>query len=240
MREFIDIHSHALPGFDDGATKDEETIAIARHAYEAGFNMICVTPHMMIGVYEHDRASQEEAIAALAGPLAEAVPAMRLVPGTEYYLDDNFYSLLENNELLPLHRGNHVLVELPLLRLPPMARDWPFRLRVKGWVPILAHPERYGDIGRKVKRIVELKDAGYLVQINLGSLIGLYGREARKAAEWMLKHEIVDFAASDAHTPGHAERIYGEGMETLRKLVGERRLEELLIHNPREALGLDE
>jgi len=240
LPEFIDIHSHALPGFDDGAAKAEETVAIARHALAAGFGAICTTPHMMIGVYEHDRAEQLEAIAALAEPPAEAALGLRLLAGTEYYLDDNFQSLLDSNELYPLHEGKHVLVELPLLRIPPMARDWAFRMRVKGWVPVLAHPERYADLGRKPKRIEELREAGYLVQINLGSLIGLYGREARKAAEWMLKHEVVDFAGSDAHTPGHAERIYTEGVDMLRKTIGEQKLEDLLIHNPREALGLDD
>jgi len=237
---YIDIHSHCMFGFDDGAAEREETLAMLSLARENGFSIVAATPHVMTGVYEHDREVLQESIDELADDLAKQATGLELVAGAEYYLDDGFDRLMENGALYGLNGSDHMLVELPLLKIPPMARDWSFRMRIKGLVPILAHPERYADVMKKPGRIEQLREAGYLVQINLGSLIGMYGRRARKAAEFMLKNDLVDFAASDAHTPKYAAEIYGEGVQQLNRLVGEQQVRRLLHDNPRIALGLDE
>ncbi|NLH49822.1 MAG: hypothetical protein GX444_14670 [Myxococcales bacterium] len=237
MGGYIDMHTHLLPGFDDGAKEAAESLEILFQARQAGFDGIAVTPHVMVGVYEPTRAAVDEAIRLLLERTRLEMPGLVLHPGAEYYLDDHFYQRLEAGRIDPLAGGTHVLVELPLLKLPPLTKEFAFRIRIKGFVPILAHPERYADVGREPRLAEMLTHAGYRLQINLGSLTGMYGRKARKAAEWMLKHELVDFVGSDAHTPKQAMEAFGAGLEELRELVGEAELDRLLIANPAEALG---
>ncbi len=239
MSDFIDLHTHAAFGFDDGANSADETLEILHLATQAGFGTVVFTPHVMIGVYEHEREALDEALAELAPNLAELPAPVRLVPGAEYYLDENFAELLEKGALFPLGAGKYVLVELPMLRIPPQAKDFAFKMRIKGFVPVLAHPERYADVARRPERAAELRDAGYLLQLNLGSLAGMYGRGARKAAEWLLKKDQIDFVGSDAHTPKQAEQTYGEGMAALKHAIGTERLRKLLVDNPRAILALD-
>lgn len=236
MSGYIDIHSHFIHGMDDGAQNREETLAILAHARQAGFTGVVATPHVMIGVYEPAREVLEQSIEDLRADLAAESSPMQLLPGAEYYLDEHFFSLLQEGGLHPLGESDHLLVELPMLRIPPMARDLAFRIRVKGMVPVLAHPERYHEIARKPKIVVSLKNAGYLLQINIGSLVGMYGSGPRKAAEWMLKNNLVEFVGSDAHTPQQAQMVYGEGIETLEKYIGAEKLRQLLVDNPRRAL----
>jgi protein-tyrosine phosphatase len=236
VSEWIDLHTHLLPGFDDGAKDAAEALEILFQAQQAGFAGVVATPHFMAGVYEHDRPAVQQAIAALAADMAKQTPGVTLYPGSEYYLDDQFYRLLEDAALMPLAGGTHVLVELPLLRLPPMTKEFAFRMRIKGLTPVLAHPERYGDVTRDPKLAEQLATAGYRLQINLGSLAGMYGRKVRKAAEWMLKHDLVDFVGSDAHTPQQATEAFGEGLAVLLELVDEARQRRMLVDNPRQAL----
>jgi protein-tyrosine phosphatase len=237
LGDFVDLHIHAMFGFDDGAAALEETREIIRLAAQAGFGTVVATPHVMVGVYEHDRAKLNDAIAALGPELASLETPVRVLPGAEYYLDEHFAGRLERGELYPLGAGKHVLVELPMLRIPPLARDFAFKLRIKGMIPILAHPERYGDVTRSPERAVELREAGYLIQLNLGSLVGMYGRGPRKAAEWLLKKNQVDFVGSDAHTPKQAEQTYGEGLAALRHVVGDEGLRRLLVDNASAAVA---
>ena len=234
--DYIDIHTHVLPKFDDGAGNAGESLEILLQAWQAGFRTVAATPHMMAGVYEHDRVAVEDAIARLEPNMEKQVPGLKLVPGTEYYLDEHFYDWVAQGRLYPLGGGTHVLVELPMLKLPPMARDFAFRMQIKGYTPILAHPERYGDIMRKPQLIEPLVHAGYRIQINLGSLCDFYGRKVRKAALWLLKHDWVDFVGSDSHTPKQAAQVYVDGMEVLANCVGEAGMQRLLVDNPRAAL----
>jgi protein-tyrosine phosphatase len=236
---YLDLHSHLLPGFDDGAKGADETLAILAAAQAAGFAGVMATPHWMSGVYEHDRAMVAAAIAALAAELRDKLPEITLYPGSEYYFEEGFYGRLEAGTITPLAAGKHVLVELPLLRLPPQAKEFAFRIRIKGLTPILAHPERCADLGRDPKTAEALVAAGYRLQINLCSLSGLYGRHAAKAAEWIVKHGLADFAGSDAHSPEQAAEAFGEGMQLLRKYAGAEGLQRILIDNPRAVLGVE-
>jgi len=237
LADYIDMHTHLLPGFDDGAEVATESMEILLQAWQAGFRTVVATPHMMGGIYEHDRASVNEAIAELMPEVNRQLPGMRLVPGSEYYLDDRFFEWLEQGALSPIGDGSHVLVELPMLKLSPMYKEFAFRMQIKGFIPILAHPERYADIARRPEMTEVLVDAGYLIQINLGSLSGFYGRRIRRAAEWMLKKRLVDFVGSDSHTPKQAAECFTEGMEVLRDHVGEAGMQRLLVDNPRRVIG---
>lgn len=205
-------------------------------AKTAGFTDVVVTPHQMAGVYEHDRQIVRQAIEVLADASRRQLPGLTIHPGSEYYLDEHFYRRLDENRVDPIADGSHVLVELPMLKLPPFTKELAFTLRIRGWAPILAHPERYQDIMRKPKLAVTLVEAGYRLQVNLGSLIGFYGRRVRKAAEWLLKEDLVDFVASDAHTPAQAADVYNLGVEALTELVDPAEVQRLLVDNPRRAL----
>jgi len=240
VSDFFDMHSHLLPGFDDGASKSSESLEILYQAWQAGFRHVVATPHVMAGFYEHQRDEVEQAIAALAVETAVQTPGLRLYPGHEYYIDDHFMGWLAQGEIHPLGSGRHVLVELPLLKLPPMTKEIAFRVQIKGLTPILAHPERYNDVIRKPEVIHDLMASGFRMQLNLGSLAGMYGRKVRRTAEWMIKNRLVDFVGSDAHTPQQATEAFTDGLQVLTELVDPAELARLLIRNPRDVLFREE
>jgi len=237
---YVDLHTHVLPGMDDGAKDVTESLEMLFQAKTAGFTDVVVTPHQMFGVYEHDREMVQQAIDELADAARRQLPGLTIHPGSEYYLDEHFYRRLGENQVEPLAAGSHVLVELPMVKLPPYAKELAFTMQIRGWAPILAHPERYQDVTRQPKLAVGLAEAGYRLQINLGSLIGWYGRRVRKAAEWLLRQNLVDFIASDSHTPAQAAEVYGLGIEALGELVDQAEMQRLLIDNPRRALTEDD
>ena len=233
MSGLIDVHSHVLPGFDDGSKDPEETLTILEIAARAGFSDVVCTPHVIRGVYDHDGPEIRQAVARLAEAVRARGIAVALHAGAENFLDDTFFDLLEEGRPTAYRAGGKdLLVETPFLRIPQYMEEITFRMMVKQYRPILAHPERYQDFIRKPKRVRELLDAGYRVQVNLGSFAELYGRDVRKTAEKFLALGVVHFAGSDVHSVPHAELIYGEGLARFRKAAGEEAFQRILVENP--------
>jgi protein-tyrosine phosphatase len=234
----IDVHSHILPDFDDGSKDLDETLRILERAAQAGFSRVVCTPHVISGVYQHDEAEIRAETARVQEAASARGIAVELFAAAENFLDDTFFDLLEEGRPTAYRPGGKdLLVETPFLRIPNYMEEITFRMMIKQYRPILAHPERYSDFIRKPKRIRELVDAGYRVQINLGSFAELYGREVRKTAEKLLGLGVVHFAASDVHSAAHAEIIYGEGLDRFRAAAGEDEFRRILIDNPAALLA---
>lgn len=233
---FIDLHTHILPGLDDGAKSFEESITIALAARQAGFSTIAATPHFMEGVYKPEGEQIDEGVARLVQLLGADAGEMSIIKGSEYYLDDHFFLLVDAKKLMVLGESKTVLVELPMMRLPPFAAEFAFRLQLKGYTPLLAHPERYHDIASKPKRIRELTEKGFLVQVNLGSLSGLYGRTVTKAARYIIEKGYATVCASDIHSPKHIDDIYTQGVAALIDLAGDSAVKQLLVTGPKQLL----
>ena len=191
---FTDWHSHILPGVDDGVRTVEEALEILRLYEELGVKAVWLTPHIMEDIPNttaHLRERFAELQATYTGPITLHLAA-------ENMLDNLFEERLEKNDLLPLgENGNHLLVETSYFNPPMGLNNILLRIKSKGYVPVLAHPERYVYMDAGDYR--QLKEMNVMFQLNLSSIVGGYGTEVKKKAEWLLKNGFYDLAGSDTH-----------------------------------------
>jgi len=239
MQGYIDIHTHILPGFDDGSKSEEESLAIIEHMKGKGFSHVVCTPHLISGMYNHSMEKIEQGTRRLSDAVRARGLEVDLYWAAENYLDDAFFDLLETGKAITYGTGNkHILVEMPFLKIPDYLEELTFRMMLKRFKPIVAHPERYSDIVKRPKRIRDLVNVGYQVQINLGSLGDLYGRSVRRTAEKLLGMGVVDYVASDIHSAGHLEPVFEDGLNRLFKVAGQSEAVRILTENPARMLGL--
>lgn len=230
----FDLHTHLLPGLDDGAESWEEALVLAREAWEAGgISRLVLTPHWLEGVYVHRPEGIRESCAQLAALLARAGIPLDLLPGAEVHLTPDVPALVRAGELLTLGgHGRHLLLELPLSGLPGYTEQAIFDLALQGVTAILAHPERNAALARSPQRVFDLVGRGALVQLNAGSLFGRYGRTTRQAAEYLVRHRLVHFLGSDAHaSPGYFAD-FAAACRRLADLAGEEAARAILCEYP--------
>ena len=197
---FVDIHCHLIPSVDDGAANEEVSLAMARMAVGDGISTIVATPHQL-GNYRQNRGDM---IRRRAGELAEFLDrngvALRVLPGADVRIEDDMLDLVRSGEVLTLgDHGRHVLLELPHELYFPlgglldrMARD--------GLVGILSHPERNAGLLADPSRIEPLVDAGCLMQLTAGSVVGTFGAKSQRFSEWAIARGLVHFVSTDAHS----------------------------------------
>lgn len=200
-----DIHSHYLPGVDDGFKESEDSVEALRKMVDWGVERIYLTPHVMADLPENRPDFLKERFSSFVQEIPEGIE-LRL--SAEYMLDASFYDQL-NAGLLPLGE-NHILIEMsylfPSLELLQIIYD----LSLRGYIPLLAHPERY--LYMNEQQYVELKEKGCRFQLNLMSLSGQYGKRSCDVAWFLLQKGMYDFVASDIH---HL-RVFRHNMERLK------------------------
>lgn len=201
---YVDIHSHLLPGIDDGAKDNDDTLGLIKSLRSYGFVQFITTPHVLTGVWNNTREGIKETEATTLGVLQQNKVDIPFKAAAEYLMDDVFLRLLQNEPLLTL-KDNYVLVEMSYLNPPLQLYDIIYELQLKDYKPILAHPERYLFYHGKMDDYKKLKKAGCLFQINLLSVTGYYGKGVLMAAKELLDAEMIDFSGSDVHHQRHAE-----------------------------------
>src|SRR5215831_9331807 len=198
-----DMHSHLLPGIDDGAPDIKTSIQLVEGMQSLGYKKFITTPHIMWDMYKNDetiiRTAQREFYAAQ--------PLVPLKAAAEYYLDDHFDHLLESNEPLLTLKDNLVLVEFSFVNTPINLKEKLFNLQIRGYQPVLAHPERYLYFTTNRKRYDELKENGCYFQLNLLSLSGHYGKPPLELAHYLIKKKYIDFLGTDIHNSRHIELL---------------------------------
>jgi len=195
LTNFIDHHSHILPGVDDGVKKMETSLKVLERYEQLGIVEVWCTPHVM-----EDIPNTTAGLQARFAELCEAYQGpIKLHLAAEYMMDALFEERLEQGDLLKLgDEGNQVLVETSYFT-PPMDMDAILRrIKQKGIYPMLAHPERYVYMNKE--RYKELKNNGIRFQLNLSSVAGAYGSEAKDKALWLLKQNFYNIAGSDLHS----------------------------------------
>lgn len=238
----IDLHSHLLAGVDDGASDPEEARAGVTALWEEGVRTVGVTPHLD-GALTVDPEAVARLLSRIAPAradfrsiVAEAFPDMRVVDGFEIMLNTpapNF-----EDPALRLGGSTAVLVEFPNMMVPPNSVDAVFRLRMAGWVPVIAHPERYSGVDGQLWEIGEWRRVGGVLQVNVGSLLGRYGERASATAWRLLKRGWVDLLASDYHARGRPavrralEKLEEKGGTEQRGLLTEANPARLLAGEP--------
>ena len=236
---YFDTHLHLVPAVDDGVRTVEEAVAVARQLVELGYGGGAVTPHIRPGRFENTPAGLAPATEALRRALAaEGVP-FQVFDGAEHYFSPELGAALIEGEGRALGQpgGRHFLVELPT-ELPILGvPEWLFRLRLTGRVPVFAHPERCATF-EDLELCGRLVDAGALLQLDLGSLAGAYGRGPRRLAEKLLAEDLYAVAGSDVHSLAQATRHLPKWIARLSKRAGSAKMDRLMHTHPRQILGL--
>ena len=205
---FIDIHSHLLPGIDDGALTIEDTTALINDLEEIGFKKFITTPHIMGDVWKNNSVQINEKLDDTISQLKIPEIDKHLRVAAEYMIDAEFRELFKNETLLTL-KDNYVLVEISYLNPPIQLYDILFELQVAGYQPILAHPERYNFYhNSSLNEYIKLKKSGCLFQINMLSATGYYGQRVAKIADLLIDHGLIDFVGSDVHHTRHLEYMH--------------------------------
>jgi protein-tyrosine phosphatase len=201
---YVDIHSHLLPGIDDGSKDQADTLELVNSLKEYGFGQFITTPHVLTGVWNNTRTG----ITANEGSTKTFLEGQGIShpfkAAAEYLMDDVFLKLIKNEPLLTL-KDEYVLVEMSYLNPPMQLYDCIFELQVAGYKPVLAHPERYMFYHLKPEEYTKLKKAGCLFQLNLLSTTGYYGKPVFEIAQKLLNENMIDFTGSDTHHDRHTE-----------------------------------
>jgi tyrosine-protein phosphatase YwqE len=191
-----------LPGIDDGAKTIDDTAVLIDGLVNTGCNAIITTPHIMRSVWDNTKDGIEDKLAETKQLLEARGINIPIRAAAEYLLDANFAELFKTEPLLTL-KDNYVLVEMSYINPPLQLLEFLFELQVAGYVPVLAHPERYAFYHNNFEKYEQLKNAGCFFQLNLLSTVGYYGEGVFKAAEKLLKRGMIDFTGSDAHHTKH-------------------------------------
>lgn len=212
-----DMHSHLVPGIDDGAQTVEESLALITHLKELGFTSVVTTPHIKTDHYPNTPETIYEGLQLLDRAMKERGVFMPIRAAAEYYIDDHFMQLLEDGEpLLTISDNRELLVEFSFMFEPVRLFETLFRIQTAGYRPILAHPERYGFFHDKPNIYKELRQRGYMLQLNTISLSGYYGKTVKLIAEKLLAEGLYDYCGSDMHHDRHAQ--------ALRNMLGSRHM----------------
>jgi tyrosine-protein phosphatase YwqE len=200
-----DMHSHLIPGIDDGSPDLETSIRLIRGLMDLGYTKIITTPHVNSDIFPNTPAIIRSGQAAVAEELDRQGIALVFSAAAEYLMDDHFARMLDNDEPLLTLKQNLVLVELSFAVPAINLKEILFQLQLKGYQPVLAHPERYLYFGANKGWYEQLRDAGCLFQLNLMSFSGFYGRESQQLVEYLVKKKYVDLLGTDLHHEKHLE-----------------------------------
>jgi protein-tyrosine phosphatase len=228
----IDLHSHILPGVDDGASDLNVALDMARLFQEQGVTTVACTPHILPGVYHNTGPDIRTAVAQFQREVDAAGLQLNLIPGADNHVVPDFVDGLRRGHLLSLGDTRYVLVEPPHHVVPPRLTDLFFEILVAGYVPILTHPERLSWIKDHYKLIIDMADRGVLMQITSGALLGRFGRQPKYWGERMLNEGRVHILASDAHGTERRYPDLAEGAEAAAQWVGQQEVHNLVVVRP--------
>jgi tyrosine-protein phosphatase YwqE len=203
-----DMHSHLLPGIDDGAPDLDTSVQLIKGMIDLGYNKFITTPHIYPDLYPNNRQTIEQAHALLMDRLKQEQMDVEIKAAAEYFIDEQFPDLLDKGEqLLTLHK-NWLLFEISFVSPPSDLAHTIFKMIFSGYQPVLAHPERYSFYHNNKEVFYRFKDQGCLLQVNLLSLIGYYGKSVQETAKLLVKEQLVDLIGTDLHHIRHLQTMH--------------------------------
>jgi tyrosine-protein phosphatase YwqE len=201
----VDVHSHLLPGIDDGVQTIEQSLALIQEFAELGYRKLITTPHVMGDFYPNTPEIISGKLAEVKQAVLSANIPIQIEAAAEYYLDEHFIDLVGNKAELLTFGDRYVLFEIGFMSEPLRLKSFIFDLMTLGYRPVLAHPERYMFYHKKIEALQDLIDRGVLLQLNINSITGYYSKEVRKMAEKLIDNKMIHFIGSDCHNQNHFE-----------------------------------
>lgn len=234
---FVDLHAHVLPALDDGVKSVGEAFEVVAMLGRLGFETICCTPHQKVGSWVPSSDSISKARAEVVAALTSGSVGVELRLGAENFWDELFMQRCVDGGL-PTYTGEQAfLVEVSPVNPPVKLEEQLFRLRTRGLLPVLAHPERYHGLCRQPERIEAIGRTAALL-VDVAALAGAHGPRAGEAARWLVEDGLAHACASDSHSADDV-RAAGDGIAWLRKRMGDATVRRLLEENPRRILQGD-
>lgn len=202
----VDMHSHLLPGLDDGVQSIEESLDLIQRLQSFGYKKLITTPHVMGDFYKNSPVDIQASLEELRQAVTDRGLDVEIGAAAEYYLDEWLLEKVKNGDVVSF--GDHyLLIETSFMNRPNQLLDAFFQVKLNGYKPVFAHPERYIYLYEDFERYKEIYDKGVYFQINLNSLTGYYSPGAKQMAEDLIKNEMVDFVGTDAHRATHVEML---------------------------------
>jgi len=206
----VDMHSHLIPGIDDGSKSMEESIALIQRLYDFGLRKIITTPHIMSEYYKNTPEIIKMGLEDLRESVKNEGIDIEIEAAAEYYLDEIFLEKIKDGEEVLTFGENYILVETGFINKPQMLLETLFQLEMSGYKPVFAHPERYQYLINDKKLLEDLVDRSLLFQINMLSFTGFYSKPVKDFAEMLLERNLIRFLGTDCHNPR-----YLDGLEQL-------------------------
>ncbi len=233
---FIDMHSHVLPGLDDGSKSMEQSLAMLRIAESEGISTIIATPHNMPGKGRPSREKLEERLAQLREEAEYEGIAIEIQLGTEYYYREEVCEIFDREEAVTMAASDCVLLEFNPFEEKSYIYNAVRETFSTGYSPIVAHVERYEQLMKKTEYVHTLKDMGALIQVNASSVIGENGFRVKRDVRKLLKEGYVDFVSTDAHSDRNRAPRMAKCAAYLYKKYGAQYAERLLYKNAEKYL----
>lgn len=216
----IDIHSHILPGVDDGAKTEEESISMAIAAVNEGISTIVATPHHRNLMFDNYKKEIETSVAILNDLLQEKDIPLSVVPGQEIRIYGEIVADFHHGDIQTIHNSKYVLIEFHDQDIPQYTEKLFYEMQTTGLIPIIAHPERNQVFLEKPDRLYDLVRVGALTQLTAGSLLGKFGKEIEQFSHQLIEANLVHFIASDAHNTSSRGFYLREAYERIKEMYG--------------------
>lgn len=233
----IDLHSHLLPGVDDGAADLQMSVRMAEMAYADGIRGMVCTPHVMPGVYDNSSANIIPAVAQLQSELERREIKLRLFAGADIHVSPDLVARIKNREIPTLARSRYFLFEPSHHVLTPRIEELAGRLIEAGIVPIITHPERLSWISNHYNVFQRLNELGCLVQITAASVTGEFGKYAKFYAEKLMDERRVDLLATDAHDPVTRPPGLSKARDLVAARLGDEEAQSMVLWRPANILS---
>ena len=232
----IDFHSHIIPNIDDGSSSLEESIKLIKEAEKAGFTAIISTSHYIEGYYDYNQEERKKYLENLYNA-ENNDKNVKLYLGSEIYITEDMFELIEQEKASTINNSRYILFELPMNSKTFLAKEIVYRAIEKGYLPIIAHPERYTYVQEDINYARELSNMGALFQSNYGSIIGMYGNHAKKTIYKLLEDNLIQFLGSDVHREGQIYNKVPKILKKLEKVISKKKIEELTQINAEKVLN---
>jgi protein-tyrosine phosphatase len=225
----IDIHSHILPGVDDGSKCWDMTLKMCQLAIEDGITHIVATPHAN-DTYAYSRDRVRDLVAELDNKIGDQ---LAFSVGCDFHLSfENIEDAVAHPQRYTIAAKQYLLVEFSDYGIAPQLTDSLSRLQAAGMIPIITHPERNAILRQRLERLLEWVEAGCLVQVTASAVTGYWGDGPYRVALWLLEHQAVHVLASDAHDDKHRKPNLSEARDTVSKRFGANVARTLVLDNP--------